>query len=268
MPAPLLPAWAGVARPVIGMLHALPLPGAPRAHGDMSRVLDAVLRDAEALASGGVHGLMLENFGDAPFFPAAVPPMVVAALARIATELKRRVPLPLGINVLRNDGLAALSIAQAAGAEYIRVNVLTGARVADQGVLEGIAHDLLRLRRSLGAESVRILADVNVKHAAALGAPRAIEDEVEDTIQRGGADAIVTSGSGTGKATSLDDVRRARGAAHGTPVFVGSGISAATIGDFIDAADGFIVGTSLKRDGIPDNPVDARRVQELMRRLG
>src|SRR3954466_9139642 len=154
----LLAQWSSVRKPVIGMLHLPPLPGSPRyaraPGGDAIREL--VLRDAEALAGGGVHGLMLENFGDVPFYPGRVPAHTVAAMTAIAAEVRRQFPeLPLGINVLRNDGQSALAIATAVGAQYVRVNILCGARLADQGILQGIAHELLRERAMLRAEHVR-----------------------------------------------------------------------------------------------------------------
>src|SRR6185436_13143720 len=135
-------------------------------------------------------------------------------------EVKRAGPqLPLGINVLRNDGLSALSVAHAAAADYIRVNVLCGARVADQGLLQGIAHDLLRLRAELKAESIKIFADVDVKHFASLS-PRPIADEVDDTLHRGMADALIVSGAGTGKPTDPAKVAEVKSAAQGAPVFL------------------------------------------------
>src|SRR5215218_4452321 len=138
----LLPQWSNVQRPVIGMVHLLPLPGSPRFGGNLSDIRDAALRDADALARGGVHGIMMENFGDVPFFPGRVPAAVVAHVTAIAGEIRRAVDIPLGINVLRNDGQSALAVAHAVGASFMRVNVLSGARVTDQGVIEGIAHDL------------------------------------------------------------------------------------------------------------------------------
>src|SRR5687768_5408107 len=199
--------WPGVKRPVIGMLHAPPLPGAPRYGGDLAAIRQRVLADAAALAEGGVHGLMIENFGDTPFYPGRVPGHVIAHMTALAAEVRRAVPqLPLGINVLRNDGLSAMSVAHAVGAAYIRVNVLCGARLADQGFLHGIAHDLLRLRRELDAAQIKIFADVDVKHSAAI-AERPLVDEVDDTIERGLADALVVSGAGTGKATDPEKVK-------------------------------------------------------------
>ncbi|MFO0838687.1 MAG: BtpA/SgcQ family protein [Phycisphaerae bacterium] len=265
--APLLEAWAGIRTPVIGMLHLLPLPGSPAFDGELRRVTERLMSDAEALAAGGVHGMMLENFGDAPFFPRRVPAYVTAYITRLACDVKRRFDLPLGVNVLRNDGVAALSAAAAAGADFIRVNVLCGARVTDQGVTVGIAHRLSRVRAHLGATRVRILADINVKHSSALGAPRAIEDEFVETIERGGADAVIVSGSATGKPADLIELREVKRAAGRIPVFIGSGIKPETIRSYLPEADGFIVGTSLKRDAIPDGPVDAERVKTLMRAL-
>ena len=253
---------------VIGMLHLPALPGAPRFGGDLGAVREAVLRDAEALAAGGANGLMLENFGDVPFYPGRVPAHVVAQMTALACEVRRLVPdLPLGINVLRNDGQSALAVAHAAGAEFIRVNVLCGARVADQGILQGIAHDLLRDRKTLGAERVRIFADVDVKHSAPLGAVRSLADEVADTLHRGLADAVIVSGSGTGKATDPAHVRSVKATAGRVPVYVGSGVTAETVQQFLPHADGFIVGTAFKRGGMASEPVEVERVRALLDRL-
>ena len=254
----LLGEWSG-RKVVIGMVHLLPLPGSPRFGGDVGAIRTAALRDADALAAGGVDGIMMENFGDVPFYPARVPASVVAHMTTIAADLRRAVDLPLGINVLRNDGQSALAIAHAVGAAFIRVNVLCGARVTDQGVIQGIAHDLLRERAQLGAHDVKILADVNVKHSAPLAA-RPLVDEVDDTIERGLADGVIVSGAGTGKPTDPQHVRAVKGTAGDTPVFIGSGVSAANVERF-DAADGFIVGTAFKRNGDVSEPVDVERVR-------
>lgn len=260
-------AWVAQ-KPVIGMIHLAPLPGAPLGGGKgLSPVLERALVDATALVEGGCHGLMMENFGDVPFFPGRVPAHVVAAMTAVACEVKRRFKLPLGINVLRNDGCSALGIAAAAGADFIRVNVLSGARVTDQGVIQGIAHDLLRERAMLGAAAIRILADVDVKHSAAL-APRPIEDEVLDLIKRGLADGIVVSGSGTGAPIEMDKLCRVKSVAGGVPVFTGSGSTAATLGGLASHVDGFIVGSFFKSDGDPTRAVEVARVQEFLRAHG
>jgi membrane complex biogenesis BtpA family protein len=252
---------------VIGMLHLPALPGSPGFGGDLAAIRDGLLNDAHLLVAGGVHSLMMENFGDVPFYPGRVPVSVATHMTALATEVRRRFPsVPLGINVLRNDGRTALAVAHASGADFIRVNVLCGARVADQGLLQGIAHDLLRDRMELRANHIRIFADVDVKHSAPL-APRPIADEVEDTIHRGLADALVVSGAGTGKPTDLGKVKAVKAAAGKTPVYIGSGITAETIGNYLPHVDGFIVGTAFKHDGVASAAVDPERVAAFMRRV-
>lgn len=259
--------WKNVAKPVIGMIHLPPLPGAPQYGGSIQKIREVVVSDTSKLAEGGVHGLMIENFGDSPFFPGRVGAETIAHLTALAVEVKRAAPqLPLGINVLRNDGLSALAIAHAVGAQYIRVNVLCAARLADQGILHGIAHDLLRLRAQLGAQQIRIFADVDVKHSAPL-AERPLSDEVDDTIERGLADALVVSGAGTGKPTDPSKLKEVKQYARKTPVFLGSGVTPKTLPHLWEHADGFIVGSFFKIDGNALNAVDVARVKELIKAL-
>jgi membrane complex biogenesis BtpA family protein len=229
-------------------------------------IVSFVLRDAEALAGGGVDGLLLENFGDAPFYPGQVPSATVAQLTRIAMEVRMRFNVPLGINVLRNDGLAALSIAAAADAQFIRVNILAAARLTDQGIIEGQAHELLRRRRHLNAPAIQILADVDVKHSAPL-AERSLADETADLVHRAGADGLIVSGSGTGQKTDVADLPTVKHAAAGRPVFVGSGVTVDNVAGYASLADGLIVGTSFKANGDVRQPVDPLRVKELLARL-
>jgi membrane complex biogenesis BtpA family protein len=258
------------AKTILGMIHLPPLPGSPRFDADLKTIRARAIADAKMLVAAGFDGLILENFGDAPFFPGRVPAHVVACITAVAAAVRDATDLPMGINVLRNDGRSALAVALAVGAQFIRVNILCGARVTDQGVIEGVAHDLQRDRAQLGAGHIRVFADVDVKHSAPLGERRAMEDEVDDTIHRGMADAVIVSGAGTGKPTDLKQVQRVKAAAKATPVFIGSGVTAATVGRFLRVADGVIVGSALKVDGAATNRVDAKRAVAFMKaaRLG
>jgi membrane complex biogenesis BtpA family protein len=253
--------------PVVGMVHLPALPGAPKFSGDFEAVWEAALRDARRLEAGGVDALVLENFGDEPFYPDDVPKHVVASMTRVAAEVRDEVALPMGVNVLRNDAEAALSVAAAVGAEFVRVNVHSGARVTDQGVVEGRAHETVRLRERLDAE-VAILADLDVKHSAAL-ADRPLDAEaVAEPVERGLADGIVVSGAGTGHEVDtdhLDAVAAARDEAElDAPIFVGSGTTVENVADLLEVADGVIVGTALKEGGETTDPVAEERVAELV----
>ncbi|GAA0527838.1 hypothetical protein SAMN04488066_1391 [Halorubrum aquaticum] len=263
----------GTDAPVIGMIHLPALPGAPGAPDDGAAAMDAAVEravsDATRLESGGVDGLMIENFGDAPFYPDDVPKHTVAATTRAATEVAAAVDLPIGINVLRNDVEAAVSVAAAVDASFVRVNVHTGARVTDQGIVEGRAHETVRLRDRLGVD-VGVFADTDVKHSAPLTPAGYSAESFADTAERGLADAVIASGSGTGHAVDDDALEavvdeRER---HGldTPVLVGSGVRSDTIGDLLGVADGVIVGTALKEGGETTAPVDVDRVAELVAR--
>jgi membrane complex biogenesis BtpA family protein len=262
-----LPVWKDVPLAVIGMIHLPPLPGSPLSTLPLAGVRDWALRDAEALLRGGVHGLMIENFGDTPFYPTQVPAATIAQMTWVLTEIKRLAgQVPCGVNVLRNDSLAALSVAAAAGGEFIRVNVLSGARVTDQGIIAGAAHELLRERKRLSAEGIQIWADVDVKHSAPL-APRPLGDEVADLVHRAHADAVIVTGRSTGAATSAEDLQTVATAAEGKPVIVGSGVNAASIASFRASASAVIVGSALKREGKAANEVESQRAADLLQAI-
>jgi hypothetical protein len=248
--------------PVIGVLHLLPLPTSPRWQGDLQAVIDRAEQEATALASGGVHGIIVENFFDAPFTKGSVDPAVVSAMGLVVQRLQTLVTVPIGLNVLRNDARSAMAIATCTGAAFIRVNVLTGVMATDQGLIEGCAHDLLRYRKELGSP-VKILADVLVKHARPLGSPNLIT-AVQETLHRGMADGIILSGWATGHPPSLEDLELAKAAAGDRPVFIGSGADWENIGTLMKAADGVIVASSLKRQGDINQPIDPIRVGQFV----
>jgi uncharacterized protein len=249
-------------RTLIGMVHLAPLPGSPRWNGSMTEVLERAVADAGHLVDNGIDALLIENHGDAPFSPGRVDPSTVAAMAVTAAEVRRRsAPRLLGVNVLKNDARAALAVATAAGAQFIRVNVHAGAVLADQGIVESDAYHTLRDRRLLDAD-VKIFADVQSKHAVSL-APMDLERAAIDLVQRGLADALVVSGPATGEATPLDDLKRVRGALPAVPLVVGSGVRPETAALLLSVANALIVGTSVKQGGMVSNPVDPDRVRRL-----
>lgn len=242
---------------VIGMIHLPALPGAPDYAGDLPAVARFAAQEAQVLASAGVDAIMVENFHDAPFFKDSLPPETVAALTRCAHAAREAAPdIPLGINALRNAGRAALAVAVAVEATFIRVNVLIGAMVTDQGLIEGCAAELIRARAVLGPK-VAILADVAVKHASPLGHFDLVQ-AARDTVHRAKADGIVVSGSGTGAPTDPGRIAAVQAAVPGVPVLVGSGATAESLQSF--EAAGFIVGTALKVDG----RVDLARTQAVV----
>lgn len=254
-----------IEKPIIGMLHLKALPGSPLFGKSFKNVLNDALVDAKALIEGGVDGLLVENFGDVPFYPDQVPRHTISYMTRITLEIKRKCAIPLGINVLRNDARAALAIASATGAEFIRVNIHTGCMVTDQGLIHGKAHETLRMRTQLQSD-VRIFADVLVKHAYPLG-PQSPSQAAKDTYYRGQADALIVSGAETGAPPNIERVQTIKNAVPIAPILIGSGTTLSNLEDYVKYADGFIIGTWFKKDEITTNPIDRERVQLLVDKM-
>lgn len=257
----------GTPKALIGVVHLLPLPGSPLWRGNMNSVVTRALADAQALEDGGAHGLIVENFGDAPFSTGSVKAHTVAAMALLVKAVIDQSGLPVGINVLRNDPISALAIGVVTGARFVRANVHYGVMAADEGLIQGRADKTLRYRRNLiGDEGIKIFADVLVKHAVPIGITD-IGHVAEETVHRGLADAIIVTGTATGAPALQQDVAIVKNAVQDAPVLVGSGVDEHNAEAFLALADGAIVGTSLKVDGVVHNPVDLNRVKRLARRF-
>ena len=255
--------------PLIGMVHLPALPGAPEYEGSRDAIRDRACSDARALAKSGFDAVLVENFGDAPFYPESVPKHTVAEMTAITQEVAAAVDLPVGVNVLRNDAEAALSVASAVGGSFVRVNVHAGVRATDQGWIEGRAHETMRLRERLDTD-VAVFADIDVKHSAS-PVDREVGALARETIERGLADGLIVSGPETGAATDADTLERVAAVrddcAPEIPVLVGSGVRAENAASLLDIADGAIVGTAVKTDGETTNRVDSERAAALVETL-
>jgi len=250
---------------VIGVIHSLPLPGAPEHDGrPMDEIVAFAVAEAERYRDAGVDGLIVENHGDIPFSkPEDLGPETAAAMAVLTDRVRTASGLPVGVNVLANGALPALAVATAGGATFIRVNQWANAYVANEGIIEGPAAKALRYRATLGAKHVRVFADVHVKHGAhAIVADRSVEELARD-VEFFDADVAIATGQRTGDAATLDELRTIRGATV-LPVVVGSGVDLSNVCDVLSLADGVIIASSLKRDGVWWNPVDPERAQAFM----
>jgi membrane complex biogenesis BtpA family protein len=247
---------------LIGVVHLTPLPGAPGHAGSLARVLDLAAADAQALAEGGADAILVENFGDRPFRAERVDPETIGAMSLALVACRHAAPhLPLGVNVLRNDARAALGIAAATPASFVRINVHTGVAVADQGLLSGRADETLRERGRLGLDCP-LLCDVHVKHATPLGGGDLV-DAARDASERGLADALVLSGVATGHAPTAEALQRVRRALPDARLVLGSGLDLENAARFRPLLDAAICGTALKREGRVELPVESERVARL-----
>jgi hypothetical protein len=256
-------ALVGAPRALIGMIHVRALPGSPAAELPLERIVETAVAEARIYREAGFNGLMIENMFDRPYLAARAGPEVVAAMTAVGREVRREVALPLGVQVLAAANREALAVALACGAAFIRAEAFVFAHVADEGLLNADAGPLLRYRRAIGATHVRVLADIKKKHAAHAITGDVDLAETARAAEFAGADGVIVTGISTGRAADPDEVRAVR-AAVGIPTLVGSGIEPATLARY-QAADGFIVGSSVKRDGVWSNPLDPERARVMAR---
>ncbi|MCA9619064.1 MAG: BtpA/SgcQ family protein [Myxococcales bacterium] len=248
---------------LIGMIHVQALPGTPRQTLPLAEVVERAAREAEAFAAAGFDGVMIENMHDRPYLRREVGPEIAAAMTRVGLEVKSRAGLPLGVQILAGANRAALAVALAAGASFIRAEALVFAHVADEGWMDGDAGELMRYRRQIGAEGIAVLTDIKKKHSAhqvtadvdILATARAAELFLADGV-------IITAGE-TGQAASPSEVEQVeREVAIAT--LVGSGLTVDNLADY-RAAAGFIVGSSLKHGGRWDGALDPDKLAAMRR---
>ncbi|HSE20358.1 MAG TPA: BtpA/SgcQ family protein [Pyrinomonadaceae bacterium] len=254
------------AKPVIGVIHVGALPGTPRHSHSMNELVSAARIEALLYRDSGVDGLIVENMHDVPYMRGEVGPEIVAAMTAIGGEVKSAAALPVGIQILAGANIEAMAVAHAAGLDFIRAEGYAYAHIADEGFIQASAANLLRYRRMIGANSIQVWTDVKKKHSAHAITSDVSLGETAETVEFMGADAVIVTGTATGKAPKPEDVSEAK--AHcNLPVLLGSGITEENFAPFREKADGFIVGTFFKVDGLWSNTVDPSRVERFMRRV-
>jgi uncharacterized protein len=253
-------------KPLVGVIHVGALPGTPRSRAGVEELTESAAREAALYRDGGADALMVENMHDVPYLRGSVGPEIVAAMTVVARAVKSESGLPAGVQILAGANAEAVAVAHAAGLDYVRVEAYTFAHVADEGIIESSAAELLRFRRRIGAERVRVWADVKKKHAShAITADVSIK-ETAAAVEFMLGDAVIVSGGATGEPPSAEDVREAKSGCR-LPVLLGSGVTAENVSEFYEDADGFIVGSYFKEGGLWSNPVERARVERMANAL-
>lgn len=250
-------------KPIVGVIHVGALPGTPRSSQSVAELVTLARNEARMYRETGVDGLIVENMHDIPYMRGEVGPEIVAAMTAIAVEVKHEFRLPVGVQLLAGANIEAMAVAHAANLDFIRAEGYAYAHIADEGFVQASAAKLLRYRKVIGAERVQVWTDVKKKHSAHAITADVSLGETAETVEFMGADCVIVTGSATGKAPKIADVQEAK--SHcGLPVFLGSGITEHNIAEFYDHADGFIIGTAFKVDGLWSNTIDPARVTSFM----
>ena len=251
---------------MIGVIHVGALPGTPRSALTVAELVVSARAEAKIYRECGVDGVIIENMHDVPYLRSEVGPEIVAAMTAIATEVKPECGLPVGIQILAGANIEAMAVAHAAGLDFIRAEGYAYAHVADEGLIQASAAKLLRYRRLIGADRVQVWTDVKKKHSAHAITADVSLGETAETVEFMCADCLIVTGSATGQAPKIADVQEAKSHCH-LPIFLGSGISEQNIRDFQNEADGFIIGSSFKLDGLWSNTIDPTRVTRFIQKL-
>ena len=253
-------------KPVIGVIHVGALPGTPRNSQSITELVSLAREEAKLYREGNVDGIIIENMHDIPYLRGEVGPEIVAAMTAIGSGVKAECALPVGIQILAGANVEAMAVAHAANLEFIRAEGYAYAHVADEGLIQASAAKLLRYRRLIGAERVQVWTDVKKKHSAHAITADVSLGATAETVEFMGADCVIVTGSVTGEAPRRADVQEAKAHCH-LPVFLGSGISESNIAEFYDDADGFIIGSSFKIEGLWSNSIDSLRVAKFIKLL-
>lgn len=253
-------------KPIVGVIHVGALPGTPRSLHTVAELITSAKNEARLYRESGVDGVIIENMHDVPYLRGEVGPEIVAAMTAIALEVKHECRLAVGVQILAGANMEAMAVAHAAALDFIRAEGYAYAHVADEGLIQASAAKLLRFRRMIGATHVQVWTDVKKKHAAHAITADVSLGETAETVEFMGADCVIVTGSATGKPPQIADVQEAKSHCR-LPVFLGSGITETNIGEFYDAADGFIIGSAFKVDGLWSNTIDPARVGKVIKAL-
>jgi uncharacterized protein len=253
----------GVPRALVGVVHTGALPGTPSGDQRIDQIVETAVAEARVYAAAGFHGVIIENTHDRPYLKGSVGPEIVAALAVIGHQVRRSVTIPLGIQVLAGANHAAMAIALACGASFVRVEGFVFAHVADEGIIESSAGSLLRYRRAIGADRIRVFADVKKKHSAHAMTADVSLVETAKAAEFFLVDGVIVSGIATGQPADSSEVQ-AVARAVGVPTLVGSGVTLENVLDYAEA-DALIVGSSIKQGGVWSGPIDESRARALAR---
>ncbi|HVM61049.1 MAG TPA: BtpA/SgcQ family protein [Verrucomicrobiae bacterium] len=250
-------------KPVIAMIHLEALPGTPAGGRSVREIEALAVREAKMYRESGVHGIMIENMHDTPYLRGAVGPEIVAAMSVVGRAVKDAARLPCGVQVLAGANVEAIAVAHAAGLDFVRVEGFAFAHVADEGFIQSTAAPLLRFRKQIGAERVQVWADVKKKHSSHAITSDITVGETAEAVEMMRGDAVIITGMVTADPPALADIRDAKKHCR-IPVYLGSGVTAQNLARYFPVADGFIVGSHFKVDGLWSNTADTKRVEKFM----
>lgn len=256
----------GKEKPVIGMIHVDPLPGTPKFKNDVKKIITKAIAEAKIYKDGGIDIIAIENMHDVPYLKREVGHEISTLMSVISYEVKNKTGLPTGIQILAGANKEALAAANAAGIDFIRAEGFIFAHVADEGLIESDAGELLRYRKQIGAERIKVFTDVKKKHSSHSITSDINIVETAKAAEFFLSDGLIVTGVSTGEEADIEEIKRVKKNST-LPVLIGSGLTEKNIGKYYQYADAFIIGSFFKKGGNWENKVDGKRVSDFMKMI-
>ncbi|WP_321310721.1 BtpA/SgcQ family protein [Marinifilum fragile] len=251
---------------IIGMVHVQALPGTPNNKRSIEEICEIAVQEAKTYEEAGLDAIMIENMHDVPYLKGAVGPEITASMAVVAKAIREAIDLPLGIQILAGANKEALAVAKAANFQFIRAEGFVFGHVADEGYIDSCAGELLRYRKAIGAENVKIFTDIKKKHSSHAITADVDIDETAKAAEFFLSDGLIVTGSSTGKAVYLHELKSLKDKVQ-IPVLIGSGITADNLEEYWNYASSFIVGSHFKENGFWKNPISKDRLKVFMEKV-
>jgi membrane complex biogenesis BtpA family protein len=251
---------------IIAVIHVGALPGTPKNLYSTEKIIEMAVEEALIFRDGGTDALLIENMHDRPYLNKTIGPEITSVMTAIACEIKAKIQLPSGIQILAGANKEALAVALAAGLEFIRAEGFVFGHLADEGWINSDAGELLRYRKQIGAGHIQILTDIKKKHSSHAAT---VDISPEETAKAAGfflSDGIVVTGKTTAEKADIKEVQAVKKVTT-LPVIIGSGIDQYNIKEYWNYADGFIIGSFFKKNGYWENAVDKKRVKQFMQQI-
>lgn len=242
---------------VIGMVHLLPLPGNPAYGNNKDELVANALDDAHRLIDSGVDAIMLENFSDWPQYSTEIPLEAYSVMLNVATRIKEFCPIPFGVNIEMNAFVQEWAMAYACNADFIRVEAFVDNRAGSFGYIEACSTPLAKLMKDYPSDTM-LFTDVHT--AETYGVPEVAINELAGNAINHDASAVIVTENDQSKKITVDDVKSMREAIGDFPILVGSGVKPDNVLDYLEYANGVIVGRGFKTG----DRIDTNLVKEFM----
>jgi len=255
-----------VPKPVIGMIHVDALPGTPNYKGSVKNIIEKAIAEAKGYLSAGIDSIAIENMHDVPYLNKSAGSEITSLMSIIGYEVKNKTSLPVGIQILAGANKQALSAAHSAGLDFIRAEGFVYSHIADEGIMDADAAELLRFRKSIGAENILIFTDIKKKHSShAITSDLTIESTA-NAAEFFLSDGLIITGAETGKEAEVEEIKSVRKVTK-LPVIVGSGINNENVERYFPFSDAMIIGSYFKNNNNWKNTIDTLSVKSFMQKI-